>query len=129
MKTLPTLNNIQDVQVTTPTSGQALTFNGTSWVNGDVASPATTLDGLTDVTITTPTSGQALTFNGTSWVNGATVGESNKITQGNSELSINDLGVDPSSLDLNIDGVHVMKADSNKIVFQRTSVSWISYVF
>lgn len=68
-----TLSGLTDVNVTTPSNGQVLKYNGTSWVNGtDLtgAGGAVALDELTDVIVTTPTSGQVLKYNGTSWVNG-----------------------------------------------------------
>lgn len=34
MNTLPTLNNIQGVNITTPSPGDVLTYNGTGWENG-----------------------------------------------------------------------------------------------
>jgi hypothetical protein len=66
------LDNLTDVVVTTPSSGQVLKYNGTSWVNDTDATggvPNIPLDNLTDVVITTPLSGQVLKYNGTSWVN------------------------------------------------------------
>lgn len=47
--------------ITSPTNGQALRYNGTNWVNQDLPLP--------NVSITSPTSGQALRYNGTNWVN------------------------------------------------------------
>ena len=71
--TRPPLSNASDVVLTTPTNGQALTYNGTNWVN---ATPVNALSGLSDVTITTPTGGQVIKYNaGTSkWVNGPAAG-------------------------------------------------------
>lgn len=58
--------NISDVEITSPTSGQALTYDGTKWVN---ATPASDLPSLTDVDISNPVVGQTLVYNGTQWVN------------------------------------------------------------
>ena len=64
------LASLTDATITSPTSGQYLTYNGTKWVNTTVT-PSTALSTLTDVQLTTPTAGQYLTYNGTKWVNGA----------------------------------------------------------
>ena len=64
------LASLTDAIITSPTSGQYLTYNGTEWVNTTVT-PSTALSTLTDVQLTTPTAGQYLTYNGTEWVNGA----------------------------------------------------------
>lgn len=61
------LGQLNDVTIVNPTNGQALTFNGTEWVN---STPATTLDSLTDATVTSPQNGQVLKYNGTLWING-----------------------------------------------------------
>jgi hypothetical protein len=66
-----TLDDLGDVQITTPTSGQVVKYDGTKWVNGIGASA---LDDLTDVTLTSPTSGQTLSYNGSQWVNAAPTG-------------------------------------------------------
>ena len=54
------LGDLSDVTLTTPTSGQALVYNGTNFVNQTVEEPASKLDDLSDVVVTTPTNGQAL---------------------------------------------------------------------
>jgi hypothetical protein len=66
---LPSDNNIEDlnnVNLTSPENGQALVYNTTSsnWVNQNQ-----TFSGLTDTAFTTPTAGQKLVFDGTNWVN------------------------------------------------------------
>lgn len=58
---------LNDVTIVNPVNGQALTFNGTAWVN---STPATTLDSLTDATVSSPQNGQVLKYNGTVWING-----------------------------------------------------------
>ena len=66
------LSALNDVTITTPTSTQVLTWNGTSWVNSNAAggSSASALSALnTDVTITTPTLNDLLQYNGSKWVN------------------------------------------------------------
>lgn len=87
------LDNLDDVVLSSPASGQYLRYNGTSWVNqtiqtadlgtgtansttflrGDrtwaVASLVGVLDDLTDVTITSAAANQVLAYNGSQWVN------------------------------------------------------------
>lgn len=58
------LGNLNNVTLSSPTSGQLLQYNGSNWVN-----MAFGLGNLSNVTLTSPTSGQVLEFNGTSWVN------------------------------------------------------------
>lgn len=64
-----TLDNLSDVVITAPSSGQIVSFNGTNWINQTPVAGDTNLNGLTDVVITTPTNGQTLSFNGTNWIN------------------------------------------------------------
>lgn len=67
-----TLGGLTDVDITTPTDGQALIYDSANsrWVNG-AGGGSSTLDGLTDVNITTPTNGQVLSYDSTNseWVN------------------------------------------------------------
>ncbi len=73
---LSTIASLADVTITTPSSNQVLTYNGTDWVNQGL--PSTTpnssyyLSGLGDVSESNLISGQILTYNGTKWVNTAT---------------------------------------------------------
>ena len=60
------LGQLNDVTIVSPTTGQALTYNGTAWVN---STPATTLDSLTDAVISSPVNGEVLKYNGTEWIN------------------------------------------------------------
>lgn len=62
------LSELNDVEITSPSSGQVIKYNGTKWINGTVTATVA-LDDLTDVTITTPSSGQVIKYNGTTWVN------------------------------------------------------------
>ena len=66
---IPTdLDDLSDVTTTTPTSGEALVWDGTKWTNG---TPTLGLDDLNDVTITTPTDGEILVYNDGVWENQA----------------------------------------------------------
>lgn len=73
------LTDLTDIQLSSPTSGQVLKYNGTKWVNGtdNVGTGggvgATTLDELSDVVISTPLYQQVLQYNGTTWVNSTLV--------------------------------------------------------
>ena len=66
------LENLTDVNITTPTDGQGLVYNNTTqkWENGTVSS-ASSIDTLTDVNLTNLTNGQILKYNSTSqeWEN------------------------------------------------------------
>ena len=60
------LNELIDVTIADPTTGQVLKYNGTKWANGVSA-----LNELSDIAIGAfPQSGQVLKYNGTAWVNG-----------------------------------------------------------
>lgn len=60
------LDDLSDVLLTSPVSGQVLSFDGTQWVNGNVPS---SLDDLSDVDFTSaPTTDQYLRFDGIKWV-------------------------------------------------------------
>ena len=60
------ISGLIGVDANTPTSGNALRFNGANWVPSGAADD---LDSLTDVTITGPASGEVLAFDGADWVN------------------------------------------------------------
>jgi len=62
------IGQLNDVSIVSPTTGQALTFDGTGWIN---ASPASTVDSLTDTEIYEPVDGQTLVYNSATdnWVN------------------------------------------------------------
>jgi hypothetical protein len=58
------LSLLNDVALTTLTSGDVLQYDGTDWVNA-----TTELNDNTDVNLTSPTTGDSLHYNGTNWVN------------------------------------------------------------
>lgn len=63
------LNQLTDVTVTSPSSTQVLTFNGTEWVNSAPPAPPISLDELTDVVIAAPANQDLLAYNGAGWIN------------------------------------------------------------
>jgi hypothetical protein len=64
------LDNLSDVQIVAPTTGQTLVYNGSisQWVNTSAVG-ALSLDDLSDVTIATPVLGNALVYDGVDWKN------------------------------------------------------------
>lgn len=76
------IDDLEDVEITTPATGEILKYNGTNWVNevgsggavdsvnGQTGVVTLDLNDLDDVTITTPSNGQVLKYNGTAWING-----------------------------------------------------------
>lgn len=66
------LSGLTDVNLTSSTKGEVLTYTGSKWVNGEI-----TINSLSDVTITTPSTGQVLSFDGSGWVNSNTIKELN----------------------------------------------------
>jgi hypothetical protein len=64
------LDNLSDVQIVAPTTGQTLVYNGSisQWVNTSAVG-ALSLDDLSDVAIATPVLGNALVYDGTIWKN------------------------------------------------------------
>lgn len=69
-----TLDNLSDVVITSPASGQVVSFNGTNWINQTPVTPPTNLNALTDVIITSPASGHTLSFDGSNWINATVAG-------------------------------------------------------
>lgn len=66
------LEELNDVNLTTPADGDFLVYNGNDWVNVPLDVPSTVND-LTDATITgTPVRDHALVYDGSGWVNGDT---------------------------------------------------------
>lgn len=104
------LADLDDVDLTTPTDGQVLKYNGTSgkWENGTGGGGgASDLDDLGDVTITSPTNGQFLSYNSSSqkWRN-VNAPEKyvtyNKMAYGNS-VTISDAVVGRNAIELSMD--------------------------
>jgi hypothetical protein len=66
------LDNLNDVTITSAVDGQALVFDSATgnWIN---ETPASTVASLTDTNIDTPVAGDVLKYNGTQWINDPTV--------------------------------------------------------
>lgn len=76
---IPTdIEDLGDINITTPTDGQALIYDSASnkWVNGAGGGGSSTLSGLTDVTISSVQNGQVLKYDSTAskWINAAESG-------------------------------------------------------
>lgn len=63
------LNDLADVSVSSPSTGQVLTFSGGVWQA--LAGGSASLEALTDTTITTPAANELLKYDGSKWVNGS----------------------------------------------------------
>ena len=61
------VSELEDVSLTGLSSGDILSYNGTSWVN--TSAPSSNISELGDVSLTGLSSGQILSYDGTSWVN------------------------------------------------------------
>ena len=75
------LDDVSDVAITTATSGDVLSYNGTSWVNtaappADISSSSIGQLSDVDTTTTTPTTNDVLTWTGTEWEPAASQGGS-----------------------------------------------------
>lgn len=65
------LDGLTDVIITSPTTNQVISYNGSSFVNAALPSIPTNLDSLTDVIITSPSTGHYIRYNGSNFVNAA----------------------------------------------------------
>jgi Bacteriophage T4 gp9/10-like protein len=109
-----TVATLTDVNITGPTVGQALRWNGTGWINQSVIeSPVTTYDSLTDVTITSAAVGQVVRYNGTGWVN--------------AKLNYSDILSTPSLASVATSGAYADlsgKPDLSVYLTSQTQVNW-----
>lgn len=66
------LTELQDVNISSPSSNQVISWNGSQWVNSNVSiSVPNNIGDLNDVTISSPANNQFLMHNGTNWQNNA----------------------------------------------------------
>ena len=63
------IGSLSDVTISTPSTGEVLTYNGSAWVNDSVSGLSTSLSGLTDTNISGPGVNQYLRYSGTEWIN------------------------------------------------------------
>ena len=61
------LNDLSDVDITTPTSGEAVVWDGSKWVNGTVSTVGS-IDDLNDVDTSGKAIGDSLRYNGNDWI-------------------------------------------------------------
>ena len=67
------IDNLTDVVLSSPSTGQFLKFNGINFTNSNLNS---SIDELSDVVITTPSTGEVIKYNGSNFVNfGLTINE------------------------------------------------------
>ena len=68
------VDDLSDVTISTPTTGQVIKYNGSAWVNGtdDTGTTINAIDDIGDVDTTTaaPQVGEVLKWNGSAWVPG-----------------------------------------------------------
>lgn len=81
--TIPTtVNDLIDVQITSPVENQVLTYNGSQWVNeAPAASLIYDLGDLDNVVIAGPSEGQVLKYINGFWVNAADSGQVTSLSQ------------------------------------------------
>jgi hypothetical protein len=65
------VEDLTNTDITGPTAGQVLKYDGANWVNDtdDAGTTIESIDDIADVTITEAASGDFLQWNGTAWVN------------------------------------------------------------
>lgn len=63
-----TLDDLSDVTVPSPSTGQFLKYNGSAWVSDSIPT-INALDDVGDVQITSGVANQILLYNGTNWIN------------------------------------------------------------
>lgn len=103
-----TLAGLNDVNISSPTDGQALVYDDTShkWVNGAGGGGSSTLAGLTDVSVTGASNKDTLSYNSTSqkWE------KSSRLTD--LELTVSQMSA--STLGIT-EGHHILKADGTQM--------------
>ena len=82
------LSTLADVQLSSPATGQVLTYNASTgmWVNANPQGGVTDLASLTDVTLTSLQANQVLVYNGNTWINSSV-----KTINGNSIFGTGDI--------------------------------------
>lgn len=67
------IGDMNNVIITGPVTGDALLFNGTDWVNGNIPHPTRLEQLRDDVDLDTPLNGEVLMYDGTNWINSTAV--------------------------------------------------------
>ena len=88
------LNDLSDVTLTTPSSGQILKYDGAKWVNGSGGGGASALTDLTDVSFYDEQDGQVLTYDANSglWVNADPTGGGMQTNGQNADANVGMIG-------------------------------------
>jgi hypothetical protein len=102
------LDQMGDVVVTNPQTGEAIVFDGAIWRN-QVVSTVGSLDDLIDVTLTSPQVGDVLAYNGVIWINNPSAG-------GGGVQFLNDL----------LDVTAPSPLDAEILVFELATQQWVS---
>ena len=101
-----TLDDLNNVAVATPTTGDVLTWNGATWISQAPTVGAINLNDLGDVTIASPIDGQTLVYQSGVWIN-----SSSALAGSVSTLS-----------DVDLTGI----ADRDLLVYNLTAQTWYS---
>lgn len=90
------LDNLTDVDISSASNGQVLTYSNGEWINNNVPSPSVALNDITDVSVSSPSDGQVLKYNNGDWVNAAESGGTTVIANpsGSSSADLTKLQVD-----------------------------------
>lgn len=93
-----TLDELDDVIITTPSINNLLIYNGSDWVNDDLV---IALNDLSDVSITTPATNAVLLYDGINWVDGALpLHNTTHQLGGTDPIKLDDLAVPDDNTDL-----------------------------
>jgi hypothetical protein len=115
------LNQLSDVVLTAPSSGQVVKFDGVNWINDTDAGGGGALSSLTDTNIITPLDNQSLKFDTATskWVN-----ESVSYT----ELTNVPSSFTPSAhtLDSHSNVVITAVADKNALIWDNATSKWVN---
>ena len=103
------LDDLVDVNVSTATSGQVLTFNGSVWVSSNFD-----LNLLSDVSLSTPTAGHILFYTGSEWTNGP-ASTANLVTQ-------NDIGTLVQAYNSKLDYISNLSGTPGFLTFNGASL-------
>ena len=103
------LDDLVDVNVSSATNGQILTFNGTIWYAEDFD-----LNSLGDVSTSTPNAGHVLYYNGSTWVNGP--------ASDNNILDSNTIGDTVQGFHNNLESISLLTNSPGFITYNGSSI-------